>query len=71
MTTLNLEFIIQENQRLARVINDLGELIIRENLQLYESIITAKFKEHSKENEKKFLIELYNYMIDKLKEIEF
>lgn len=74
MTTVNTEFVRQENQRLARMINDLGELIIRENVQTYQNVVVTKFvsnKSLDADEEKKFLLELYNYMVDKLKEIDF
>lgn len=74
MTTLNIEFIALENQRLAKTINDLGEIISRENLQIYQQIIITKFnfaRSLNPEEEKKFLSDLYNYMIDKLKELKF
>jgi len=74
MTTLNIEFIALENQRLARMINDLGELIARENLKIYQDIIITKFvfdKNLTSEKERNFLLELYDYMVDKLKEINY
>ena len=74
MSTINTEYILPENQRLARMINDIGELISREDLQIYQGIIMTKFvfkKKLNPEEEKKFLLELYNYMVDKLKEIDY
>jgi hypothetical protein len=77
MTTINTEYIMPENQRLARMINDLGELIIRENTIIYQEIVMAKFintkdiDKLSPVEEKKFLLELYHHMVDKLKEIKF
>lgn len=74
MTILNIHVIKYENRRLARMINDLGELISRENSKIYQDIIVTKFSFNNDLNsneEKKFLLELYTYMVDKLKEIQY
>lgn len=73
MTTINTESIMPENQRLGRLINDLGELIARESIEIYQDIIVANFviKRLSPSEEKDFLLKLYNCMVDKLKEIKF
>ncbi len=74
MTTVNMEYILPQNQRLARIINDIGELLSRENTKFYQDIILDNFIFNQKlnpEEEKKFLYNLYICMIDKLKELKF
>ena len=74
MATVNVQYVLQENQRLARMINDVGELLSREDLKLYEQVVLSNFdfnKKLSHEEERDFLHKLYNCIIDKLKEINF
>jgi len=39
MSTINIDSIHVDNHRIARVINDLGELLMREDLKLYNDFI--------------------------------
>jgi hypothetical protein len=73
MTTINTDYILPQNQRLARIINDLGELLQREDLKFYEQLILENFesKKLEPEEEKKFLCKLYISIIDKFKELKF
>jgi len=85
MTTLNTNYFSEENKRLARLINDLGELLSREDFKAYEEIILTplcleklsyvciekKEKKLSEQEDKEFLLMLYNLMIDKFREIDF
>ena len=74
MSTVNLDHVLPQNQRIAKMINDIGELLLREDFKSYELVILVNFEFNKKlnsEEEKKFLYRLYNCMIDKLKEIDF
>jgi hypothetical protein len=73
MTTINSEFCLQENRRIVSIINDIGELILREDIKLYEEIVMShfQFQNLSPKEEKEFLYKLYNHLVDKLKELKF
>lgn len=73
MTTINLDFILEDHKRIAILINELGEILLRENEIFYQEIILTNFncsKLNPKE-EKDYLHKLYKHIIDKLKEIKF
>ena len=73
MSTININHVFDENKKLAGIINELGELLLRENMKLYEQVISIFFlidKTDPKE-EKEFLLKLYIGIIDKLKIIEY
>jgi hypothetical protein len=56
------------------MINDIGELLSRENIKLYEQVILEHFnfdKKFNAQEEKEFLYKLYKCLVDKLKEINF
>lgn len=65
MTTVNLETISISNRRLGQVINDLGELLMRENIDLYKQII-LEYSWNRTGSEKSYLIGLYELIISKL-----
>ena len=74
MSTINIEHVLEENKKISRAINDLGELLMREDSRLYNQIILSNFeftKKLNQEEEKNFLRKLYNAIIDKLKELKF
>jgi len=73
MNTINTNYVLPENKRLAALINDLGELLARENLNSYEEVVTNCFnldKRVEPEEEKKFLEKLYEEILNKLKELK-
>jgi len=74
MNTINTNYVLPENKKLAALINDLGELLARENLNSYEEVVTNCFnldKRVEPEEEKKFLEKLYSEIVNKLKELKF
>lgn len=76
MTTINIDKLLYENKRIGRMINDLGDLILRENFNIYNDIVINNlqpifYNDLNEKNQKEFLIKIYNCMIDKLKEINF
>jgi len=66
MSTINIDSIHVDNHRIARVINDLGELLMREDLKLYNDFIIENFEDLSKEIERQFLQKLYRSLLVKL-----
>ena len=73
MSTVNTEYIMPQNQRIARLVNDIGEILLREDSKLYNDVILLNFDFNKKletTEEKDFLNKLYNCMIDKLKELK-
>lgn len=72
MTTINIEHISETNKRIARIINDLGELLIKEDIKLYEIVVCENFSDlQEKVDEKEFLYQLYQSILNKLKEVKF
>lgn len=70
MSTINIEGILPSNRRIAHLINDIGYLICRENINVYKQIVIQKLSDRpSQAEERDFLIDLYLFMINKLKEI--
>lgn len=43
MSTVNTNFFMPKNQHLARLINELGEILLRENSTFYEQVILETF----------------------------
>jgi hypothetical protein len=74
MTTINVDYILVENKKLAKIINDIGEILFQENTSLYSEAILSSIDFTTKLNEKdekKFLYKLYYTILDKLKELNF
>ncbi len=71
MTTINIENILEENKKIGVLINEVGEILLRHDIKIYQTIV-AKFDFTHKltvEEETKFLQELYHHMTDQLKEL--
>ena len=74
MSTVNLDYISTDNQQIGRLINVLGEILMSENIGFYQQVIMKNFdfnKQFSPDEEKDFLKNLYNALLDKLKELKF
>lgn len=77
MSTVNTEYFTENNKRLARLINDFGELLSREDFKAYQEVVLKLVcvdkvdVELSKQEQKEFLLKVYNTMIDKFKTIDF
>jgi len=76
MSTINLDYILDENKKLARLINDFGDILYRENPRLYEEMVIANFdsvfdRKMVNDQQNDFLNGLYQHILDKLKQIKF
>lgn len=82
MSTVNTEYFSEQNRRLARLINDFGELLSREDFKAYQEVVLSNIcvdKKHnekddeklSEQEQKEFLLKIYNIMIDKFRKINF
>jgi len=40
MTVLNIEYFLPKHKRIVRAINDTGEILLREDLELYNEIVS-------------------------------
>jgi hypothetical protein len=76
MSTIDITSISENNKNLARTINDLGEILHREDYNLYQQLVTMFFTDleiitDDVIHEKEILLLLYNNILDLLKIIRF
>lgn len=70
--SVNLEKIFEDNKYLALTVNDLGEILSRENYALYAVVINENFKEmpsNDIKSQKIFLKTLYHCFLKELGKI--
>ena len=69
MSTVNPLVLKDSNQKIARIINDLSDILYREDYQLYyDLVINLKFPT-SADQEDIFLGNLYNLLLEQFKKL--